>query len=376
VKRIVLCLVLAALFAVASRTLQAQEEGTAGVSAVAGGEWKAEDDSPNGGNSSAHVETAEGRGNLKTAVRLDYSLGGNYEYRYAIAGLKYPGVQDRSRYKGIRFWAKGSGSKIEFDLCMNSILDYDYHGYTITETTNDWKEYILPFTTFKQSGWGKKVAFDPSLVDKIQFKSVSMKDGEEGFIVVDGIEFMTQSVFTEKIAGDNFLYADFEGMLFDKLGSEWGPENDSGSKGNSICNMKVGDGQNQSKGSLRLDYKLGPAFKFRFAIAKVDFQQPISLSGYNAVKFWLKGSGHKLKMHICAATVGDYDYHEYVINSTATDWKQYVIPLSAFKQEGWGKAVPLDLTKIRKIQFQTGSAANGEQGWFEVDNIIFSKLGK
>lgn len=368
-KRVLVFLVLASICA-----SYAAKSGAAAISATANGEWKIEDDSPNGGNSTAKLSMTTGRSGANTAARLDYTLGPSYQYRYALLQLKYPGIQDRSKYKGIRFWVKGSGSKLEVDLCQNNVADYDYHMAVVNQTGKDWTEVTIPFSQFKQAGWGKKVAFNQSLVNKVQFKAASMKEGETGFFIVDGIEYTTDSPFVDKLAGENFLLADFEGTLLDKLGNEWGVEDDSPNKGDSKGGVTVGDGQGGSKGSMRLAYTLGPSYQYRYTIAKVEFQKPLNITDYKTLKFWMKGSGNKVKVHLCSDTVKDYDWHEYVIESTPSDWKLIEIPFTAFQQEGWGKAAELDQKNIIRIQFQTGSMADGEQGWFEVDNLMLSKL--
>ncbi|MFH1368413.1 MAG: CIA30 family protein [Elusimicrobiota bacterium] len=336
-----------------------------------GGEWKPEDDTPNGGDSYAFIEIIQGRNKSRGALRFDYELGTRYEYRYSMATLVYPGIRNWSEYTGIRFWVKGSGKKMNIAICAKSVQDYDFHVYTINKTPLEWKEYYVPFSAFKQGGWGKQAKLNTALAYKLEIKACSGVDGEEGFVEIDDISLTKETGFSKTITGDKFLYADFEKNTYDRLGNEWAEESDAANQGNSTCEISGVKGQGGSSGALRLDYKLGPAFRFRYAIAKAEFSEPLDLSQYKTMKFWLRGSGAKLKLHVGVADVEDYDYHEYLITTTPAEWKEYKIPFSAFEQEGWGKNKPFNLNAVNKLQFQTGSMAEGEKGWFEVDNISF-----
>lgn len=356
------------------------------VDTVIRGDWVQHSENPNlaspksplddgqGGNSTGRFELAYGVDKTtRTAVRFAYSLGGNYEYRYAMLNYGYNEPRDLSPYRTLRFWLKGSGNKLRVQFCTLAVTDYDFHGYDISETPKEWKLYEVPFAALKQGGWGRRAGFSAAGVEKIQFKAASMIEDEKGYFALDRVEFTTSSVFADRISGDTFVYSDFEGTLMDRLANPWIADNDSPNQGNSTCNVSQGQGQGGSLGSLRLDYDLGQAYKYRYAIARVQYEEPIDISMYNVIRFWLRGSGHKVKFHICMNTVKDYDWHGRVIDATTPEWKQYEVELSGLKQEGWGIPKPVDLRNVARIEFQTGSAAPGEQGWFEVDSITFSK---
>lgn len=348
-------------------------QGASTATVVANGVWGPEDDSPNNGNSSAVVSFVPGRKSGQKAVQLDYSLGDRYQYRYAMAVINYPSPQDWTPFKGIRFWAKGTGGKLEIDICSRTVGDYDYHAFIIQEMPAQWKEYKIPFSAFKQGGWGKQAALDLTRVFKLQFKAASMKADEEGSFTIDGLSFLKENLFKDKVSGDTFMFADFEDMLYDALGDQWKTEDDSWNHGNSVCQLKLGEGQGSGESSMRFEYKLGQGYQYRYAITKVEFAKPLDLSAYKTIKFWVRGSGNKLRLHVCSENVKDYDYHEYYIPATPKEWRQYKVPFEIFKQEGWGKNQALDLAKVVKLQFQTGSMVAGEDGWFEVDNISFIK---
>jgi hypothetical protein len=325
------------------------------------------------GNSNGSISAVPGVNARDAAVKFSYTLGEKFEYRYAMLSLMFKKPCDFSGFKALRFWLKGSGNKMEVDICTDAVLDYDYHAYTIKTTPGEWKQVEIPFAVLRQAGWGAKVDFDPAWVNKIQFKASSTIIDEKGFFVLDGVELSTSSPFVGKISGNPFMLSDFEEGLVDRLGDEWKPEDDSPNGGNSRSSLNTGDGQGASKGSLRMEYTLGPAYKYRYAIAKVEFQNPIELSSYKSLSFWVKGNGKKLKIHLCSATVKDYDWHGSTFAATPQDWTEYVVPFASLTQEGWGRPRPLDLKKIQRIEFVSGSAESGEQGWFEVDNLTFRR---
>ncbi|MBN1384547.1 MAG: CIA30 family protein [Elusimicrobia bacterium] len=153
-----------------------------------GGEWNTEDDSSAGGNSSAIIKLVRGRNKGGGALRLDYVLGPRYEYRFSAFTLTFPEVRDWSGYKGIRFWIRGSGKKMRIELATEPVKDWDFHSYHINKTPAEWTEYFIPFSDFKQGGWGKeRVELNLALIYKMYFLASSSIDGEEGFIEIDNM---------------------------------------------------------------------------------------------------------------------------------------------------------------------------------------------
>ncbi len=170
----------------------------------------------------------------------------------------------------------------------------------------------------------------------------------------------------ESLKLDNF---GTQKMEVEQLQAKWIFENDSANHGNSKGNLSFTNGHQENTQALLLRYELGPALNYRYVIVKLPFLSAKDFSKYKQIKFWMKGSGSKVKICIGCEDVKDYDYHNYIIASPNSGWKEYGVPLSMFKQDGWGKPKGLDLTKITLIQLQTGSMESGEKGEFAIDNI-------
>ncbi|MBN1411657.1 MAG: hypothetical protein JW969_12490 [Spirochaetales bacterium] len=62
------------------------------------GKWIAEDDTPNQGTSTAVISRVPGRDGSAGAIRLDYTLGSGYQYRYGLVKLMMDEPQDLSWY--------------------------------------------------------------------------------------------------------------------------------------------------------------------------------------------------------------------------------------------------------------------------------------
>lgn len=152
-----------------------------------GGAWIPEDDSVNGGDSTAKILLAEGNGSA-SGLKFEYTLGEKFNNRYSICAAVFDGPVDLSKYKKMVFWAKGAAKPFKIKVCSASVGDYDYHGTAITPS-EDWKEYSVDLPSLKQEGWGRKTDIDLTQVNKIQFESGTKTAGDEGFIVVDDIRF-------------------------------------------------------------------------------------------------------------------------------------------------------------------------------------------
>lgn len=154
-----------------------------------GGEWKTEDDSSQGGDSTAFIKIVKGRKNSKGALRFDYTLGPRFNWRYSTFTLVYPGVRDWSKYKGIKFWIRGSGNSLRVELCIASVKDWDFHSYIINKTPAEWQEVFVPFSDVKQLG-NPVVPFNPALINRLYFVASSTIDGEKGFVEIDDISLV------------------------------------------------------------------------------------------------------------------------------------------------------------------------------------------
>jgi hypothetical protein len=89
------------------------------------------------------------------------------------------------------------------------------------------------------------------------------------------------------------------------------------------------------------------------------------------VSFWLKGNGKMLSVVVKSAHVHDYDDYVFTMANTPNQWRRYFIPLSEFKQEGWGTPVDFDtaMSQVEAIQFKAASKTDDEYSQIFVDDV-------
>ncbi len=169
---------------------------------------------------------------------------------------------------------------------------------------------------------------------------------------------------------NEIIIDDFEdGDYVDKCAGIWYAINDSVNQGDSECKIRMTTGVSNKGRAIKFEYKLGPRFQYRYAMLSDIFKFPIDFTKYKSISFYLRGSGHKLRIKLWSENVEGWDWHGFTIPRTPKKWKRYTIPFFVFRQEGWGKPQKLDLRIIKRIDFQTASMVSGEEGWFEIDNL-------
>lgn len=95
---------------------------------------------------------------------------------------------DCSRFKSIRFYAKGNGSNAVVRLCRAAVKDHAWHQVSF-ETTGEWQRYEFPLDMFRQA-WGKKLPADFTDVTQIQFAPLSYN--EEFDLWIDHVVLSTR----------------------------------------------------------------------------------------------------------------------------------------------------------------------------------------
>jgi beta-mannanase len=340
-----------------------------------GGTWIAVNDSANGGNSTAEKSFTNGQGGSTYSAKFKYTLGPNYQYRYAFLTIDYGSFyKDFSSYKSINFWLHGSGHKLRVIIVTTNIKDYDYYGYTINATpTTNWKFFKLNLTDFAQEGWGTPKPFDLAHVKEIQFKAASQISGESGWFRIDNISFGTDISTPPPFAGVIDTFED--GDLNDNNTGIWQGVNDSGNGGNSFINVKITNHSFEGLYAIHTSYTLGPNYQYRYVFLNDVYGQPKDYSQFKNISFAIKGSGHKLRVNIGTTNINDYDYYGYNLGNTPSNWTVYTLYFSQFKQEGWGVPKSFDTTCVKEFQFKPSSQISGEKGWFIIDNIVLGTQG-
>ena len=93
------------------------------------------------------------------------------------------------------------------------------------------------------------------------------------------------------------------------------------------------------------------------------------LSAYKSLRFWVRGDGKRHGVKLLRASVVDHDNFRYNLPTTG-DWRELALPLDAFVQAGWGKAVPQGYGDVTAIMFEAGEFDSGYD--FQVDQVRLS----
>lgn len=342
------------------------------------GTWQGVDDTVNGGNSQIRVVLTNDTYQGAFAMKTSYTLGPGYQYRYVFLQDVYGAPKDYSSFKNISFAIKGSGHKLRINIGTANITDYDYYGYNLGNTPSNWTVYTLYFSQFAQEGWGTPKPFDTTRVKEFQFKASSMISGERGWFIIDNIVLGTQGPATPTLSIiDNFEDGNGNNMV----GGNWISLDDSAMGGNSTVYPPVGvvssftaAGYITPNHSAFFEYTLGPKYAYRYAILTSTFPSETDLTAKSNISFWIKGSGHKMRVVFKSAAHTDADYYGLTIQTTPSLWTACTMNFKNLKQEGWGTSVPLTnaLKRVTEIQFKAASQISGEHGYFWLDDI---KLG-
>jgi|GEM_PF-5645744 len=346
-----------------------------------GGPWITADDSAAGGNSTCFpaagtvtIFTDKGYTNSAHAGYFKYTLGSQYQYRYAFLASVFPTVMDLGAREGLHFAIKGSGHKMRVVIDSPVTSDQDHYGYDIQTTPGTWTEYHIPWNFFNQEGWGTNRTREDVLkqVNAIQFKASSMVSNESGYFYIDNFwvgpytNFMSYGLLV-----DNFADGDFT----DENTGGWFTENDSLSGGITTNFTRISNVAYSNGKSIFYNYTLrSNGFVYFYSVLNDNYPAPVDYSSAKQLRFMIKGSGHKLRVQLKTAAVANANYHGYVIDATPTDWTEVTIPLDKFVQEDWGASTephPLDLTAIVGFGYKASSRIRDEVGWFMLDNITF-----
>ncbi len=112
-----------------------------------------------------------------------------------------------------------------------------------------------------------------------------------------------------------------------------------------------------------------------------DFTSPLDLSGYQALRFWYKGSNSgaviNVELKSNGAAPGGANLFLYPFTDNSTEWRYFSIPFSSFAQStGWnpGSAFgsTIDLTEIWGYSLQLPAGASGS---FSLDEVSVTGYG-
>ncbi|KPH92989.1 amidohydrolase [Pseudoalteromonas porphyrae] len=113
--------------------------------------WQALSDKVMGGQSSVELKSEKQSLTINTAVAKATNFGA-----WAGAEIKYPQLVDASTFKGIRLTYKGSSTPFALSIYHSEVKDWDNFS-ALLMPSNDWKTLEIPFSDFKQFGFGNQV---------------------------------------------------------------------------------------------------------------------------------------------------------------------------------------------------------------------------
>jgi len=139
-------------------------------------------------------EKGKGACNSDGYLRISGKVTTVFPYGFVGCGVSFtPERQgmDISKFKGIKFWARGNGVNFVVRLESHIIKDYAYHGCEFF-ADKDWEEFIIPFEDFRQPSWKSKMVNLKDIlksVCSIQWET-NNRPMEKYFLCLDNIEFV------------------------------------------------------------------------------------------------------------------------------------------------------------------------------------------
>lgn len=159
----------------------------------AGTNWYKISDSVAGGTSKSDPQVvAGGAGGSKKSLKLAGTLTSDFKFGpFAGIGVKIEkgatATKDLSHHTGIRFYARGDGSKFRISVPCAVVKDHNEFGKDITPGAQ-WKLYSIPFSQLaQQQGWGRPVQW--SGTDVIGVELVAIGNARNFNIEIDQISF-------------------------------------------------------------------------------------------------------------------------------------------------------------------------------------------
>lgn len=100
----------------------------------------------------------------------------------------------------------------------------------------------------------------------------------------------------------------------------------------------------------------------------------VNVSRYQALTFFARGDGNSYRVSVESEAVrqaGSSDYHQFVF-TPSSNWRQFVIPLTAFRQRNWnpGASIPFTGNDVVAVTWSTASEPLDSFG-IAVDKVAF-----
>jgi hypothetical protein len=151
-------------------------------------EWKAIDDKPLNGISTAqlHLTDQGANGTLRGLRVTGSSVIWYFPFPFAGAAVPLgkvidsaPTPRDLTRYNGLRFWTQGDGKEYLVRFQTGDVSDWNFYHATF-RADREWKQVSIPFTSLSQFKWGEQVKWTGTAVSALHFVTYSGPGKEVG----------------------------------------------------------------------------------------------------------------------------------------------------------------------------------------------------
>lgn len=138
-----------------------------------GTRWAPFTDRVLGGTSTARLTVIpDPDGAAGLVLRIEGEATTAYGFGFSGAALDWPvrgrlGLDGATGFRGLRFRTRGDGRFYSIKLVTSDVGDYDYLTHHF-EAPRTWTTVEAPFSTFRQMGFGRRAAWDPSKLTGLQ----------------------------------------------------------------------------------------------------------------------------------------------------------------------------------------------------------------
>jgi licheninase len=120
-------------------------------------------------------------------LSIEYTLDrGNYAWDpFVGVGITLPETVDVTEFEGISYYYKGAGHTLRFET--SNVTDYDFYVMLVPPAAS-WTKITVPFAALAQAGYGAPTAWEPTLLENINWHVVGT-DGSAGTLELDDVWF-------------------------------------------------------------------------------------------------------------------------------------------------------------------------------------------
>lgn len=155
-------------------------------------------------------------------------------------------------------------------------------------------------------------------------------------------------------------------------GEDWSTFADKGGLRTTAVFKRVkGGAQGSNKAASFSGYLGSAAPPYAWSVLLLNMhaaRKPVDLSAVRALRFWVKGDGHRYKVALTKASSADQANYQYVFDAPAT-WTQIEVPLELLTQPEWGQWMKKTFDDVVSLDFQPQT--NNANYDLLLDNVEF-----